>query len=104
MRGQGPSRKALPITNDGEQRRDFTYVADVARANVMAMDWERREYNIGTGKSYTINELAKRIGGETEMIGERKGEARATLADITRATKAGWTPSMDILEWIDAQI
>lgn len=95
--------KKLPITNDGEQRRDFTYVEDVARANVLAMKWERRAYNIGTGVNYSINELAEAIGGEREYVGERIGEARETQADNTAAVLAGWKPTVEITEWIRSQ-
>ena len=54
----------MTITNDGEQRRDFTYVKDVAKANLLAMNWPREVYNIGTGESYSINEIADMVGGE----------------------------------------
>lgn len=92
--------KALPITNDGEQMRDFTYVKDVARANLMAMDWQGT-FNIGTGNSYSINQLADRVGGEKEYIGWRQGEAQMTRADNSKALAKRWKPSKDILDWVD---
>lgn len=95
--------KPMTITNNGEQRRDFTYVKDVAKANVLAMGWEG-VYNIGSGRNYSINELAARIGGDKKYIGERKGEAQETLADISKAKAKGWQPTVDIMEWVDGQI
>jgi UDP-glucose 4-epimerase len=95
--------KALTITNDGEQRRDMTYVRDVAKANVMATNWPSSEYNIGTGKNYSMNELADMIGGNIEYIGERAGEARQTLADNSKARFEGWEPTVDISDWIKSQ-
>lgn len=92
--------KPLTITNDGEQRRDFTYVGDIAKANIMAMDWAIGIYNLGTGKNYSINEIADHIGGDREYIGDRLGEARNTLANNLNATYAGWRPSVDIMDWI----
>lgn len=92
--------KNLTITNDGEQRRDFTYVKDVARANLMAMDWSGVT-NIGTGKNYSMNDLAEMIGGEKEYIGDRQGEARETLADNTKAKQQGWKPTIDLREWVN---
>lgn len=89
----------LTITNDGQQRRDFTYVKDVARANLMAMEWQGI-FNIGTGKNYSVNEIAALVGGETEFIGDRVGEARETLADNGRAVLNGWRPTKDIKDWI----
>lgn len=90
--------KPLTITFDGEQRRDFTYVKDVARANVMAMDWQGT-FNIGTGENCSINDIAEMIGGEREYIGDREGEVRETLADITKAQSMGWEPTVNILRW-----
>ena len=90
----------LTITNDGEQRRDMTYVKDVARANVLAMNWPRSIFNIGTGKNYSMNELADFVGGEKAYIGERRGEARETLANNSRALAHGWNYTVDIKDWI----
>ncbi len=92
--------KPLTITNDGEQRRDFTYVKDIARANILAINWPRSTFNIGTGKNYSINELADCVGGEKEYIGERRGEARNTLADNSAAVSNGWNPTTDITDWV----
>lgn|SRR3990167_849258 len=95
--------KGLPITitNDGEQRRDMTYVKDVANANILAMNWPKLTFNIGTGKNYSMNELATFVGGEKSYIGERLGEARTTLADNSRAISNGWAVTMDIKDWIE---
>lgn len=93
----------LPITNDGEQTRDFTYVKDVARANMMAMDWQGT-FNIGTGKSYSINQLASQVsnnnGASVHYIGNRPGETRDTQADNSKASAQGWLPTKDIMNWI----
>lgn len=88
------------ITNNGEQSRDFTYVKDVAVANLMAMDWPTGAYNIGTGKSYSINELAGMVGGKTKYIPTRPGEVMATQADWSKARRKGWKPTKNIQEWI----
>lgn len=101
---QKEAGKKLTVTNDGEQRRDFTYVRDVAMANLLASKWPRTTVNVGTGKNYSVNELAKRVGGEIEYIGERQGEARLTLADNRLAKSLGWNPNVDIMEWVDDQI
>lgn len=93
----------LTITNDGEQARDFTYVGDVARANLMAMEWDRESYNIGTGQNYSINQIADFVGGQKKYVGERKGEVRATQADNTKALSKGWKPTLTIQEWINEQ-
>ena len=95
--------KPLTITNDGEQSRDFTYVKDVAQANVLAMNWENGEYNIGAGKNYSVNQIAAIIGGETKNIGKRLGEPFATLADNSKAVKNGWKQSTTLEDWLHEQ-
>lgn len=93
---------ALTITGDGKQRRDFTNVKDVARANVMALDWDG-VFNIGTGKNYSMLEIADLIGGEKEFIDARPGEVLETLADNSKARSKGWEPQITIEQWIEDQ-
>ncbi len=66
--------KPLTITNDGEQRRDFTYVKDVVSANILAMESNKvgkaEVFNIGNGDNYSVNEIANAFGGEKEFIGD----------------------------------
>ena len=91
----------LTIVGDGTQRRDFTFVGDVVRANMLAaMNPEAHgTYNIGTGKNYSINEVAQLVapGHPTENVPPRLGEYRATLANNSRAKKElGWTPNISL--------
>ena len=57
----------LTIVGDGEQRRDFVNVKDVCRANIMAAisnpddDAYGQVYNVGSGKNYSVNEIASLI-------------------------------------------
>jgi hypothetical protein len=79
----------MTIVGDGEQRRDYTHVSDVAEVNVRAAFTDNPDavgelINVGTGKNHSVNELTELIGGEREHIPERPGEARETLADITK--------------------
>jgi nucleoside-diphosphate-sugar epimerase len=96
--------KPLTITNDGEQRRDFTYVKDVVSANILAMESNKigkaEVFNIGNGDNYSVNEIAKAFGGEKEFIGDVI-EPRITLADNTKAKEIlGWKTTQDAVEWI----
>lgn len=93
----------LTITNDGEQRRDFTYVGDVARANLYAMNWQGT-FNIGSSVNYSMNQIADLISKDKLYIGDRPGEVRETLADNTKAKWFGWTPTTDVSEWISGQL
>ena len=93
------SGKPLTIVGDGEQRRDFTYVKDVVSANLMAAETKIHHglFNIGTGKNYSINQVADLVGGEKVFIPARSGEARETQADISKATQVlGWSPAYSL--------
>lgn len=95
---------ALTITNDGEQRRDFTYVGDVVDANIKAATSEKvgdgEVINIGRGSNYSVNEVADLISEEKEFIGDRL-EPRETLADNTRAKELlDWSPKTDLKDWL----
>ncbi len=99
FRKQRRLNRPLTIVGDGTQRRDFTFVGDVVRANMFAL-FNREAigvFNIGYGWNHSINELAERIGGPTENIPPRLGEANVTLADCSRARKIlGWTANIDL--------
>jgi UDP-glucose 4-epimerase len=92
--------KKLTIVGDGNQTRDFVNVSDVADANILAALSERvgkgESINIGTGKKYSVNEIAKIIGGPTEFLPPRI-EPKNSLADISLAKfLLGWKPKIDL--------
>jgi UDP-glucose 4-epimerase len=94
----------LTIFGDGEQTRDFIHVDDVCNALIagaMEMEPQRGEiYNLGTGKSYSINEIAKMIGGTTEYLPAVDGEVRNTLANIGKAkANLGWVPKKSLEDY-----
>ncbi|MCK4554766.1 NAD-dependent epimerase/dehydratase family protein [Candidatus Parcubacteria bacterium] len=94
----------MTITNDGEQRRDFTSVIDAVRANILAAESDKvgkgEVINIGRGKNYSVSELAKMIGGPTKFIGKRI-EPKETLADNSLAKELlGWEPTVELPEWL----
>ena len=96
--------KALTINNDGEQRRDFTYVGDVVEANILAALYPNKHngeiYNIGNGKNYSINELADMFGGK-KQYGNKVIEPFETLADNSKALlMLDWDPKGDLPTWI----
>jgi UDP-glucose 4-epimerase len=103
-------KEALTIVGDGEQRRDFTNVADVVQANMLAMSAENKKvlgeiFNIGTGSNHSVLELAQMITDNYTFIPSRPGEAQNTLADTTKArTLLGYSPSVKIEEWIKQKI
>jgi UDP-glucose 4-epimerase len=108
---QRAAGESLTIVGDGNQRRDFTYVGDVVNANVMAAmsnpDYEAfgQVYNVGTGKNYSINQIARMFNTPTENIAPRPGESRISLANNRKIKKTfGWEPTMKLEDWISAHL
>jgi len=101
---QYAQKKPLTITGDGHQRRDFTHVKDICMGliSMSKIDGNGEIYNFGTGKNFSINELAKMFDtAKTEYIPKRPGEAKTTLADISLAAlKLGYGPSGDLQEYV----
>jgi len=103
------------IFGDGEQSRDFTYVANVVEANLRAAETKTgigRVINIGNGERTTLNELLsqlKALTGRTEIEVEhlptRAGDVRDSLADITRAREfLGFEPRIGLREGLQLTI
>jgi len=102
------NKQPLTIIGDGKQSRDFTYVDDVVDANVMAMSamcgrlskFNGSVINIGTGKSYSILDVADLILESLDyekdykvFVPPRPAESRKTLANFEKAEKLlRWKP------------
>ena len=94
----------LTITNDGEQRRDFTYVGDVANANILSAIYPDKlhgqSFNIGNGKNFSVNEIADMFGREKNYF-KKVLEPFETLADNKKAKEVlGWEPKGDLEQWV----
>ncbi len=116
------NNKAPLIFEDGEQKRDFVSVKDVAKACRLALEVEEAAYevfNIGSGNSYTVNEIAsklsKTMGVEVEqnVTGEyRVGDIRHCFGDISKAKRIlGFEPEVnfedglkELAEWLEEQV
>lgn len=98
----------LTITGDGEQRRDFTHVSDIVKGLYALSKHKCRGevYNLGTGKNYSINELAALFKPDKiSYISARPGEARTTLADIKATVeKTGWSPTIALEDYVSVFI
>jgi nucleoside-diphosphate-sugar epimerase len=102
-----------PITvyGDGQQTRDFTHVADVVRANQLAMAAPAGEVvNVGGGRRVTLSEVLDLIGRATgrrlRVVHQpaQAGDARHTGADGTRAEALlGYRPEVDLADGIVSQ-
>ena len=93
----------ITVTGDGSQSRDFVHVRDVAQANLLAStsSISGEIFNVGSGRSVTVNELAAMFSDQITHIEERGGEARTTRANIEKIQLAlGWEPRIDLEEGI----
>lgn len=89
--------KPFTVVGDGEQKRDFVYVTDVARAFILAgrSQLDSQIWNLGSGDPQSVNTLISLLGGSTVNIPERPGEPKVTWANIDKITKElGWTPNV----------
>lgn len=93
----------MTIVGDGKQRRDFTHITDAVEANLLAAEKldVTGPVNIGTGRNYSINELAVMVGGDRLYVSERVGETRETLANNMRAREElGWKPKVRLEDYL----
>ena len=110
--------KPYTVVGDGQQTRDFTYVADVANAFVHAAQSEvsGEAINVGSGNHYSVNYLVSLLGGEKVHIPKRPGEPDCTFADTAKIKRLlNWVPQinfeqgvqnmLDVIEnWRDAPV
>lgn len=110
----GLRREPLEIHWDGEQARDFTYVRDCARANLLAAqqaDTAGEVYNVAGGEAITVNRIADLV---EEILGyklerryapKRAGDIRKTWADMGKAKeKMGFEPSVIFREGLEETV
>jgi UDP-glucose 4-epimerase len=98
--------RPLPVHGDGTQSRDFTYVANIVDANLLAADADGVNgsvLNVATGRQTTVNELAETVGEilglpvEKEYLPTRAGDVRDSWADVTEARRLlGYEPQVGL--------
>ena len=105
-------REPLVIYGDGEQLRDYVYVEDVARANLLAAemdlvddaDMDSRAFNIGTGEATSVNtlaELLEEVSGirvRRVLREARAGDVRCSTLATSRIRDRGWVPGFSLRE------
>jgi dTDP-L-rhamnose 4-epimerase len=102
------------LYEDGEQTRDFSFVEDIARANLLAAKTDKLDglpVNIGSGHGAPIREIAEQLSDilkidiAPEINGEfRPGEMRHLTSDTRLARSAGYKPTVDLSEGITRYI
>ena len=102
-------KKAPKINGDGLQTRDFVYVEDVVKANILAMDSNVKHqfFNVGMGYSISILDLANMVidasGLSLEPIHDSQlpGDIRDSQADLELINKLlEWKPTAKLADWL----
>jgi UDP-glucose 4-epimerase len=101
---QHQNKELLNIVNDGKQRRDFIHVNDIVNANIICggnkENFNGDIFNVGTGKAYTVNEIADMFGGEKKYSEERI-EPKDSIAENAKIRlDLDWEPHGNLEEWI----
>ena len=107
---QKDDNQPITIIGDGSQRRDFIHVSDVVNANISAAITEvdklyfGQVFNVGSGKNYSVQEIADKIDTNQTYLSPRLGEVQISLANIEKIKSIfGWNPKVDLIEWISNQ-
>ncbi len=99
------ANKPFTVVGDGKQTRDFTFVEDVVSAFIEMLDDKINNeiFNVGSGKTYSINSLIKLLGkNKIVNIPKRPGEPDCTFADISKILKkTKWKPKISFKDGIN---
>jgi len=98
------NKKPYTIVGNGKQKRDFTYVADVVDALIKSTKLKKRNQiiNIGSGRCYSVNYIAKLLGGKKIYIPKRPGEPEITWGKIHKAKRLlNWRPKVGIEQGVN---
>jgi UDP-glucose 4-epimerase len=110
---QALNHDPITVHGDGDQTRDFVFIEDIVQANLLAAKTEHvgAAYNIGTGESITIRELAELIRDITNSDSEivhtepRDGDIEHSKADISKATEQlAFEPTVSLREGLKRTI
>jgi|Laugrefa1bdmlbdn_1035148.scaffolds.fasta_scaffold04215_4 UDP-glucose 4-epimerase len=98
--------KPYTVVGDGTQTRDFTYVSDVVNAIYKSLNSNLSGiFNIGSGKTYSVNKLVELLQGEVVCIPKRPGEPDCTFADISKVTRElGWKPDINLEDGVKVML
>ena len=99
---QYKNNKPLTVVKPGNQIRDFTHVKDIIQGTILAAYKAKNdEFHIGSGKNYSILEIAKLFNHEYVLVPERKGERFYSLAKNSKAKRVlGYKPKYELKKYI----
>jgi len=96
----------LLIDGTGEQRRDFIHADDAIDALELIMEYgnDGDVFNIGTGATATVQELADAVSTRQIRVPDRPGPVFSTCADISKLQAFGFKPKIKVVDWLTQQI
>ena len=98
------NNQPLEIVGDGEQKRDFTHINDIVDGLIRIAESNEQHddaWELGTGKNYSLNEVADMFGADKVYIPNQQGNYRETLRINNDAIdRLGWQPTDQLPEYI----
>ncbi len=93
--------KPLTVVKPGTQKRNFTYVADLARGIILVGEKGLGDgYSLNNEKSYSVLDIANAFGGEIEMIDAYSGRKDVVDTPDKARNELGWEATVDIMDYI----
>tara|TARA_B100001758_G_scaffold247955_1_gene269093 strand:- start:19156 stop:20061 length:906 start_codon:yes stop_codon:yes gene_type:complete len=102
--GQRLNKQPLTIVGDGTNSREYIHVHDVVNANIACINNKKIGkadiFNIGSGQEFSVNEIAKLIGGKTTNIPPRVEPKRTALKSEKAKHNLLWKPTINLKDWV----
>jgi UDP-glucose 4-epimerase len=97
----------IKIIGKGENKKDFIHVSDFVEACIISatVNLDKKhiasEFNIGSGKNYSTNEIGKIYNHPISYTSKKDEEVKHSLANIEKSQSLlGWTPKIKLKDWI----
>ena len=100
------NNEPLSIDGDGTQSRDFVHASDaIAALELILKNGKNGDvYNIGTGTTVSIQEIADTISSKQVRVPDRTGAIKLTCADISKLQALGYQPRVRLVDWLTQQV
>ncbi len=93
--------KALTVIKPGTQKRNFTYVKDLAKGAILVANKGNGDsYTLANPKTYSIIEIAKAFGGPIKYIDNNPGRQGSKTGSNKAQVELGWSTSLDVIDYI----
>jgi UDP-glucose 4-epimerase len=92
----------LMLDGGGTQTRDFIHASDAVKGLMLICTQSKHGdvYNLGSGKTVSIKTLADIVSSQQQPGPPRVGNVECTWADITQLESLGFTPKVDVQQWL----